>query len=93
MPRIRISSATKPTALLSVGFVSMVVYLGQRQTVIDEQIQKLLESVTKMEESQQALLDEQFQLGLDTNKTEKSIKSHEGQIDVLEQYVNKYFQG
>ena len=43
-----------------------------------------------MEASQLALLDEQFQLNLDSNKTEKSIKSHEGQIDLLEQYVNKY---
>merc|ERR1711934_678337 len=87
---IRVSSTAKPTLLLSTIFVVMVVYLGQRQTVIDTQISRLLDSVTQMEQSQNALLDEQFSLSLDANKTDKSITSHEGQIDLLEQYVNKY---
>lgn len=91
MGRARVSmSAVKPTLALSTIFISMVMYLANRQKVIDQQIQKLLSSVEQMEKSQLALLDEQFQLSLDANKTEKSIKSHEGQIDLLEQYVNKY---
>merc|ERR1712039_838413 len=87
---MRVSSTFKPTFLLSTVFIMMVFYLGERQTVIDKQIFRLLESVSQMESSQLSLLDEQFQLNLDANKTEKSIKSHEGQIDLLEQYVNKY---
>ena len=83
---MRVSSAFKPTFLLSSVFVMMVFYLGERQSVIDKSIFRLLESVSQMESSQNALLDEQFSLSLDANKTDKSIKSHEGQIDLLEQY-------
>jgi len=91
MSRLRVSSSTtRPTMVLSVVFISMVMYLANRQKVIDDQIEKLLSTIQQMETSQLSLLDEQFQLNLDANKTEKSIKSHEGQIDLLEQYVNKY---
>mgnify|MGYP000717570862 CR=1 FL=1 len=47
----------------------------------------ILKSVEAMQESQQRLLDEQLQLSLDTNKTGVSISSHDGQIDVLDQYT------
>ena len=59
----------------------------ERQNAIDRQVDAILKSVEAMQESQQRLLDEQLQLSLDTNKTGVSISSHDGQIDVLDQYT------
>jgi len=88
--QVSITSLIRPLLFLAIIFVGMVLYLSERQNAIDRQVDAILKSVEAMQESQQRLLDEQLQLSLDTNKTGVSISSHDGQIDVLDQYTKKY---